>query len=152
MLEKKFANKDLGIELNSYIDKQQNVWFRGKDVAQILGYSDTDDAVRRHVSIENKMTQFIQPKCSPGKTPGQQNNKNVPPVKHRANKMTQFIQPKCSPAKTAGQQNNIGGVKKTPQQSNIGGVKTPGQQNDTGGKYCIFINKPGFYELVFGSK
>ena len=34
------------------------------------------------------MTQFIQPKCSPGKTLGQQNNKNVPPVKHRVNKMT----------------------------------------------------------------
>ena len=93
MLEKKFANKDLGIELNSYIDKQQNVWFRGKDVAQILGYSDTDKAIRRHVSIENKMTQFIQPKCSPAKTAGQQNNNKV----------------KCSPAKTAGQQNDIRG-------------------------------------------
>ena len=128
MLEKSFKNKELGIEMNSYIDKQQNVWFRGKDVAKILGYKDTDDAVRRHVSIENKMTQFIQPKCSLGKTPGQQNNKNVPPVKHWVNKMTQFIQPKCSPG------------------------KTPGQQNDTRGKYCTFINEPGFYELVFGSK
>ena len=96
MLEKKFANKDLGIELTSYIDKQQNVWFRGKDVAQILGYRDTDDAVRRHVSSENKMRQFIQPKCCPG--------------------------------------------------------KMPGQQNDIRGKYCTFINEPGFYELVFGSK
>ena len=128
MLEKSFKNKELGIEMNSYIDKQQNVWFRGKDVAKILGYKDTNDAIRRHVSIENKMSQFIQPKCSPGKTPGQQNNKNVPPVKHRVNKMTQFIQPKCSPG------------------------KTPGQQNDTRGKYYTFINEPGFYELVFGSK
>ena len=59
MLEKSFKNKELGIEMNSYIDKQQNVWFRGKDVAKILGYKDTNDAVRRHVSIENKMTQFI---------------------------------------------------------------------------------------------
>ena len=82
--------------MNSYIDKQQNVWFRGRDVAKILGYRDTDDAVRRHVSVENKMTQFIQPKCCPG--------------------------------------------------------KTPGQQNDTRGKYCTFINEPGFYELVFSSK
>ena len=126
MLEKKFTNKDLGIELKSFIDKQQNVWFRGKDVAEILGYSDTDDAVRRHVSIENKMTQFIQPKCSPSKTPGQQNNKNVPPVKHQVNKMTQFIQPKCSPGKTPGQQNNTK-VKccrpeTTPQQSKSVGV------------------------------
>ena len=125
VLEKKFANKDLGIELTSYIDKQQNVWFRGKDVAQILGYSDTDDAVRRHVSSENKMRQFIQPKCCPGKTPGQQNNNKL----------------KFSPAKTAGQQTK-----------SVGGVKTTPQQNDTRGKYCTFINEPGFYELVFGSK
>ena len=112
MLEKKFTNEELGIKMKSYIDKQQNVWFKGKDVAQILGYRDTDNAVRRHISIENKMTQFLQPKCSPGKTLGQQNNTKV----------------KCSPG------------------------KTPGQQNDTRGKYCTFINEPGFYELVFGSK
>ena len=112
MLEKAFKNEELGIKMNSYIDKQQNIWFRGKDVAVILGYKDTDDAVRRHVSIENKMTQFLQPKCSPGKTPGQQNDTKV----------------KCSPG------------------------KTPGQQNDTRGKYCTFINEPGFYELVFSSK
>ena len=96
MLEKKFANEDLGIEMNSYIDNKQNVWFRGKDVAQILGYRDTDDAVRRHVSTENKMIHLVHPNCCPG--------------------------------------------------------KTPGQQNDTRGKYYIFINEPGFYELVFSSK
>ena len=124
MLEKTFKNEELGIKINSYIDKQQNVWFKGKDVAKILGYRDTDYAVRRHVSIENKMTQFLQPKCSPGKTPGQQNNTKV----------------KCSPGKTPGQQNGTRGGKITP------------QQNDTRGKYCTFINEPGFYELVFGSK
>ena len=124
MLEKTFKNEELGIKINSYIDKQQNVWFKGKDIAKILGYRDTDYAVRRHVSIENKMTQFLQPKCSPGKTPGQQNNTKV----------------KCSPGKTPGQQNGTRGGKITP------------QQNDTRGKYCTFINEPGFYELVFGSK
>ena len=128
MLEKKFTNKDLGIELNSYIDKQQNVWFRGKDVAEILGYTDTDKAIRSHVSIENKVTKFVQPKCCPAKTAGQQNNTKV----------------KCCPGKTPGQQNDTK-VKCCP-------GKTPGQQNDTRGKYCIFINEPGFYELVFGSK
>ena len=40
MIEKTFKNEDLGFELTSYIDKQQNVWFLGKDVAQILGYSE----------------------------------------------------------------------------------------------------------------
>ena len=54
MLEKKFFNEDLGIELKSFIDNKQNVWFRGKDVATILGYSNTTDAIKRHVSENRK--------------------------------------------------------------------------------------------------
>ena len=57
MLEKKFTNKDLGIELKSYIDKQQNVWFLGKDVATILGYSKPENAIERHVSKNHKKRQ-----------------------------------------------------------------------------------------------
>ena len=41
MIEKKFANVDSEIELTSYIDGKQNIWFRGKDIAEILGYSNT---------------------------------------------------------------------------------------------------------------
>ena len=69
MLEKKFTNKDLGIELTSYIDKQQNVWFRGKDVAEILGYSNTKKAVLNHVESEDKQQIFTRhsrgPKMGP---------------------------------------------------------------------------------------
>ena len=53
MLEKAFKNEDLGIKINSYIDKQQNIWFRGKDVAEILGYKDTNQAIRKHVDNED---------------------------------------------------------------------------------------------------
>ena len=74
MLQKTFNNEDLGIKLNSYIDKQQNAWFKGKDVADILGYKDTNQAIRKNVSTENKITQFIQPKCSPVSKTGQQND------------------------------------------------------------------------------
>ena len=38
MIEKKYANKDLEIELTSFIDEKQNVWFKGKGIAKILGY------------------------------------------------------------------------------------------------------------------
>ena len=68
MNEKMFVNHDLEIELTSFIDNKQNVWFRGKGVAKILGYSDTDDALRRHVDKKYKM------KCSqtsPSETLGQ---------------------------------------------------------------------------------
>ena len=35
MIEKMVVNEDLQIELASYIDDKQNVWFRGKDVMLI---------------------------------------------------------------------------------------------------------------------
>ena len=54
MLKKKFAIVNLEIELTSYIDNKQNFWFLGKDVAKILGYSDTAQAIRKHVDEENK--------------------------------------------------------------------------------------------------
>ena len=54
MMEKKYVNKDLEIELTSYIDSKQNVWFLGKDVANILGYSDTGQSIRKHVDDEDK--------------------------------------------------------------------------------------------------
>ena len=54
MLAKKFTNEDLGIEMTSYIDYNQNVWFRGKDVAEILGYSNVRKAIWNHVDSEDK--------------------------------------------------------------------------------------------------
>ena len=44
-LEKIFINDELNIELASYIDAWQNKWFRGKDVAKILRYYDTTQAL-----------------------------------------------------------------------------------------------------------
>ena len=73
LLEKTFENDVLGVETTSYIDRQQKIWFPGKDVAGILGYKDTNQAIRKNVSTENKITQFIQPKCSPVSQTGKQN-------------------------------------------------------------------------------
>ena len=58
MLEKTFTNKDLGIELTSFIDKQQNVWFKGKDVAEILRYSNVRKAIWNHVEKKKKKQIF----------------------------------------------------------------------------------------------
>ena len=58
MLEKTFINKQLGFELTSFIDKQQNVWFRGKDVAEILGYSNVRKVIWIHVDSEDKKQIF----------------------------------------------------------------------------------------------
>ena len=92
-LEKVFINRHLGIKFNSYIDEKLRVWFQAKQVAKILGYHDTNQATRKHVSENHKIT-FL------------------------------FYYP----------------------------VETTGQQNDTRGKYCVFVDEPGFYELVFKSR
>ena len=57
----------MGIELTSFIDNKQNVWFKGKDVAQILGYSDTNQAIRKHVSENHKIKHIFR---QPVKTTG----------------------------------------------------------------------------------
>ena len=69
MIEKKYISQDMNIELTSFLDSKQNVWFRGKDVARILGYSVTGQAIRKHVSDNHK--QLI---CCPVETRGQQND------------------------------------------------------------------------------
>ena len=60
MLEKVFVSKQLGFELTSFIDKQNNVFFVGKDVAKILGYKDTDQAIRKHVDNEDKFKGAVE--------------------------------------------------------------------------------------------
>ena len=60
MIEKIFRNTDMGIELTSFIDNKQNVWIKGKDVAQILGYSDTKQAIRKHVSENHKIKHIFR--------------------------------------------------------------------------------------------
>lgn len=67
MLEKTFFDDELDIELNSFIDNKQHIWFKGKDVAKILGYADTRDVIRKHVSEERKIKHLSgQPGVSPG--------------------------------------------------------------------------------------
>ena len=65
MIEKKYTNEEMNIELTSFLDNKQNVWFRGKDVAKILGYSDTYRAIRKNVSKNHKMIHLVYPKCCP---------------------------------------------------------------------------------------
>lgn len=49
-----FENKEFGQVRTINIDGEP--WFVGKDVAKILGYKDTSDAMRRHVDDEDKLT------------------------------------------------------------------------------------------------
>ena len=43
-----FVNTQFG-QIRTMTDENNEVWFVGKDVAEVLGYSDTDQAIRNHV-------------------------------------------------------------------------------------------------------
>ena len=67
MIEKSFINYQLGIKFNSYIDHKCRVWFKAKEVASILGYRDTNQAIRKHVSENHKRKVILrQPVVSTG--------------------------------------------------------------------------------------
>ena len=117
ILEKTFINCQLGIKLNSYVDYKCRVWFKAKEVAQILGYKNTEKAIERHVSENHKRTFLLS--CHPVSG-------------------CQVIKDKKScPRESRGQ------VIKSCQ------CETHGQVQ---GRWIIFVDEPGFYELVFRSR
>ena len=50
-----FNNPEFG-QLRTLV-KDNETWFVGKDVAEILGYSNTQKAIRDHVDTEDKLTE-----------------------------------------------------------------------------------------------
>ena len=63
MQEKSFINEQLGIKFNSFIDSKCGVWFKAKEVAQILGYKNTEKAIKSHVSENHKRTFLLSQQC-----------------------------------------------------------------------------------------
>ena len=49
-----YKNEILKVEMNCYLDDDDVIWFRGKEIAAILGYKNTKVAIQRHVDSENK--------------------------------------------------------------------------------------------------
>ena len=60
MIEKAFKNEELGVEITSFIDDKLIVWFKAKEVAQILGYKKTRNAIEKHVSKKYKKEAPVQ--------------------------------------------------------------------------------------------
>ena len=46
-------------EIRAMTDEKGEVFFVGKDVAKVLGYRDTSDALKKHVDTEDKLTRQI---------------------------------------------------------------------------------------------
>ena len=53
-----FKHEQFG-EIRTMVDKKGEPWFVGKDVAKMLGYSNTRDSLKKHVDEEDKTTVAI---------------------------------------------------------------------------------------------
>ena len=49
-----YKNEKLNIEINGYIDMNDEMWFRGKEIALILGYKNTKKVIRDHIHTDDK--------------------------------------------------------------------------------------------------
>ena len=47
-------NELLSCKIGTFINNDSEIYFRGKDVARFLGYSDTVSAIRDHIDDEDK--------------------------------------------------------------------------------------------------
>lgn len=54
MQEMNFKNEELDIEINSYINKNNEIWFHGKEIALTLGYKKPRNAISTHVHEDDK--------------------------------------------------------------------------------------------------
>jgi prophage antirepressor-like protein len=55
MISKSYDNEELNLSLDAFIDSNQNVYFKGKEVALALGYQNPKEAVTDHVRSKHKM-------------------------------------------------------------------------------------------------
>lgn len=49
-----FENADLSVQVRTITDENGEPWFVGKDIAEILGYSNVNKAIQMHVDEEDK--------------------------------------------------------------------------------------------------
>ena len=138
MIEKFYKNIDLGIEITSYIDKQQIIWFRGKDVAEILGYSNTRNAICKYVESEDKKQLFTYHTTVPKMSTVGKNDSNatVPKMSTVGKNDSNTTVPKMST------------VAKNDSNTTVPKMSTVGKN----GSMCTYINESGFYSLVLSSK
>ena len=54
MIEKKYTNEEINIELTSFLDVKQNICFLGKEIATILGYCNISKCIWDRVPCEDK--------------------------------------------------------------------------------------------------
>ena len=54
MQKRNYKNEELNVQINCYIDKNNELWFRAKEIAVILEYKDTNRAIQKFVHPDDK--------------------------------------------------------------------------------------------------
>ena len=55
LITREYFNNEYLSEVTMIQDDEKNVWFKGVDIARILGYSNTREALKRHVEEDDKI-------------------------------------------------------------------------------------------------
>ena len=79
MQKRNYMNNELNVEMNCYIDKLNQIWFRGKELALILDYKNPRRAIRSFVHDDDKklITLKIKPLASGTKTVPQAESREI---------------------------------------------------------------------------
>ena len=54
LITREYFNNEYLSEVTMIQDDEKNVWFKGADIARILGYSNREKAIRMHVEEDEK--------------------------------------------------------------------------------------------------
>ena len=58
-----YKNDELKVDINCYTDNEKEIWFRGKEIAVILGHKNPERAVRKFVDDDDKKLIDFKIKC-----------------------------------------------------------------------------------------
>ena len=87
MQKRNYKNEELNVQINCYIDKNNELWFRAKEIAVILEYKNSCRAIRNfdHDDDKKLITLKIKPLASGTKTVPQAESrtKTVPQAESR---------------------------------------------------------------------
>ena len=84
-----YKNNELNVEINCYVDKKNEIWFRGKEIALILNYKNTRKAIIDHVHEDDKKLMDFKMKPKTGC------NEKLPPAESHENDIIKCLYVKC---------------------------------------------------------
>ena len=64
MQKRNYKNEEHNVQINCYIDKNNELWLRGKEIALILEYKNTKRAIQKYVHPDDKKLMAFKAKVN----------------------------------------------------------------------------------------